>query len=1530
MKSARSHTTIGNLDMPLGNVLAIRPHCRRLENDPHQGAIVISETGLLQLIGYHRSIKLPTLRKWLSKLGCITLRTGEYKLNVVELLLVEAHIAVEPEDLDHFFCALIPDTPSNVPSILMPSAASASHTSLPLSPLESPACPSSRHASSQSLPASDASTSLAEASCCNADLVPASDTSDAAQQLAVAVYESLSHEDLIALLVQKDKEIARANQRGDAAKEKYNVVYRQHYNKQKRVDKQLAQIDKLKDLAKPKPRPLDIVPAGPSGRRLALRGVLALGIRRNLTWIACADVASFMMESWTRQKVARCEIRTAELLRASYKDVFIRRDALLEAAQVTEFASTTDRLTTIITYGMDATNSAVWQRQKLNSFVAYVFFKLDSQNEWVHSHRMVADTLPQNSWGQGESKQAKAALATMRKHMQSLGMTDIFTRVEQALATNTKDCTYHIEVYVYTSDRGADMVESKLILEVYTDDVLGIWLFFFDCGQHISHLVVKDQLKLTDRFLEEWTQKPGTPGMKYFSTLTKITYCWRDHAKGMFAAWRLLFGAESALRHAATLVPKAIAIRWGSIHAVEPRYLNPGLKKVHDAMSLVLKGECDEEPDSGEAPTLAEESDAEEEEHKPNQSKTKSAKAKVKPAKTNCDELVRELVLDDIDFRRRQMGRWRRDAMRGSAEPKFECVMVVARATRGPAMHLNFFLKKKLCPDTIAKDGGHVGQLVSSKARKIHQGYHELMQHGSDLMNFIQVADVDLGRKDAQQLRNFAAQLLLLGASSMRRRLVDTTDEFPLQLLRLAESPPGVDCGVRRKLAATLVNESNWTGTARKVREIYLEELKLAAETGTLLKPGSEDPSPLYTTLKKVRDVALAAIDELERYNSIIKILGNRSPNIGLVLLWARLAIKGFLGAAMESDLQRVQAKHNINQAEALLDTCEASASTAKDEVARETEEVLALCASDPKAVLTTSRWSAPRPTDVNVPEAPKPRHPKQVLWGRSQSSLVKRAAVNLGFMQAAVSPFCISMEVLGVVHTYVYAETYDRHLHFAKAELDRATQRLDIDVLTSKAGPSIFGDLYAIMEQRGVASVAVLGAPVEFDEPQTLTKASIPSLTPLVKLLDLLWREPKEPPPPKAPAAAPQPKRRKTQKMAETDLLMPIDDKSYLSDWLADLMSESGVGDGDIKGIVDDAMLGLDASGGDVDGDASENLHPSEGEPHVAAGKAQLSQSDMDKLVDIDEKAKVDAALKCMDGEDGARLKSIAVTLMDEDGEHPEDEQFYEGEPVEALLEDAVKNSHAAGGVHGSDEHAAAMQEVAAAAGAAQPSRAARRRGKIDECAIHTGFECWSAKLASGLNALQQRATALRDCQVGQGKQISLVEIGDAAAAGASDDGVPLGVAFIHWKDPIARLGRSMPYGVRRWNRFRHFLKNVQWKAVPEKTYDGEIVHPSIGVVYKHGGDHQELPDSIGRLKVMWSVSTCGGNDGVGNVCEFCGESFLNDATAVVRTCPLCLERSHEACNAFASVIRSEHFCDIDAADYSRDIIPESFQPLP
>ena len=66
-------------------------------------------------------------------------------------------------------------------------------------------------------------------------------------------------------------------------------------------------------------------------------------------------------------------------------------------------------------------------------------------------------------------------------------------------------------------------------------------------------------------------------------------------------------------------------------------------------------------------------------------------------------------------------------------------------------------------------------------------------------------------------------------------------------------------------------------------------------QNATAEGPGLE-PSRGYIALKKSRGMMYASVERCKNYNSVIKCIGKRAPNISLALLSARLMIKSSLG----------------------------------------------------------------------------------------------------------------------------------------------------------------------------------------------------------------------------------------------------------------------------------------------------------------------------------------------------------------------------------------------------------------------------------------------------------------------------------------------------------------------------------------------------------------------------------------------------------------------------------------------------------
>ena len=136
---------------------------------------------------------------------------------------------------------------------------------------------------------------------------------------------------------------------------------------------------KLAQDSQPQPSSLELV-VSKSGKRLTSESILALGIRRNLTHIAAADVGALLLRDLSESTVLRAEVRTGASVNACMKE--FADNALAELRVPAEdgdhdHGHESDVDLADISYGSewhlvfisvraDATNSNIWRREKLH------------------------------------------------------------------------------------------------------------------------------------------------------------------------------------------------------------------------------------------------------------------------------------------------------------------------------------------------------------------------------------------------------------------------------------------------------------------------------------------------------------------------------------------------------------------------------------------------------------------------------------------------------------------------------------------------------------------------------------------------------------------------------------------------------------------------------------------------------------------------------------------------------------------------------------------------------------------------------------------------------------------------------------------------------------------------------------------------------------------------------------------------------------------------------------------------------------
>ena len=269
-------------------------------------------------------------------------------------------------------------------------------------------------------------------------------------------FGGLSWTDLLKLVMQKDKELADEKDKSKVKDEVIESLRKKGKLLQQQSRRAKSAVDKLQEKqrsssaakAYPAGKPADlhsgraeknlsveqkmaIVRTGKhgTGRYLTIPGRISLGIRRNLSNVACADLSLILLDDASRWSVARAEVHSAAAMMASCKAFHL--------SMVESFDSREPSLS-IHLVTQDATNSSIWQKRKLCALIchtAYLAEPLPTDQEasgftwsWqdlFHSLQCVGDVQ------QVQDGSAYGCVALCDKMLRSVGCPSIHTLVSK-------------------------------------------------------------------------------------------------------------------------------------------------------------------------------------------------------------------------------------------------------------------------------------------------------------------------------------------------------------------------------------------------------------------------------------------------------------------------------------------------------------------------------------------------------------------------------------------------------------------------------------------------------------------------------------------------------------------------------------------------------------------------------------------------------------------------------------------------------------------------------------------------------------------------------------------------------------------------------------------------------------------------------------------------------------------------------------------------------------------------------------------
>lgn len=328
---------------------------------------------------------------------------------------------------------------------------------------------------------------------------------------------------------------------------------------------------------------VDFLKQGTSNR-LSTQGILACGIRRNMTNVACCDFGvALMQDDLGRYKVARCEVAAGVRLQAASREFYMLMNQEVQNTSPQSFS------VGIHSASSDATGGNILKNMKLsNAIVESVYYfegcEGDDDIETLRlsdlpQQKRVCDLMEQ------DGGTAADTIRILAKQFKSVGCPDWLHIPQHGK---------HLHLILYCSDKGPDQAAmcGTLPYAVACEQTLFMPMHCFD---HSTHLIDRKSLQIADARLTSWGKS-----WKYYGTNTRMCYIWRAGQHKVFKALLELCGAHVA-QHAIAFCALCDAARWGGWHEFEDKVLTIGSEKREQGAVIIHRNKARQQttcPDS--------------------------------------------------------------------------------------------------------------------------------------------------------------------------------------------------------------------------------------------------------------------------------------------------------------------------------------------------------------------------------------------------------------------------------------------------------------------------------------------------------------------------------------------------------------------------------------------------------------------------------------------------------------------------------------------------------------------------------------------------------------------------------------------------------------------------------------------------------------------------------------------------------------------------------------------------------------------
>ncbi|CAE7717143.1 unnamed protein product [Symbiodinium sp. CCMP2456] len=249
-------------------------------------------------------------------------------------------------------------------------------------------------------------------------------------------------------------------------------------------------------------------------------------------------------------------------------------------------------------------------------------------------------------------------------------------------------------------------------------------------------------------------------------------------------------------------------------------------------------------------------------------------------------------LLDQAEEReayRLKLSKWADGALKTIKSPLFWLFLHVSSQARSPLSHFFAWAQKN-------SDERLIQQLVTGRAQEFQEEFDKLIQTFS---TWFAAAAKDAGAEGLPAelmnlARTLAFKLVVHASASFSMRVTTPMQRYPYKLFWMLKRQPFSRCSERQRIAQEILDsapellESN----CRKLKFLYLSELRFVAKEGRFDQNASEQGSRLYAVISTMSELLKGDTQLVESINSIIRLISTRCPSIDLETLSARITVK--------------------------------------------------------------------------------------------------------------------------------------------------------------------------------------------------------------------------------------------------------------------------------------------------------------------------------------------------------------------------------------------------------------------------------------------------------------------------------------------------------------------------------------------------------------------------------------------------------------------------------------------------------------